>query len=77
MQRESAENLAPVRVIDAQFLETSWFGSRQMTQHLRSQGHVILTDAGIKVSMDGKGRWIDNVFIEGLWQLLKYECVYL
>ena len=27
--------------------------------------------------MDGKGRWIDNVFIERLWKYLKYECVYL
>ena len=27
--------------------------------------------------MDGKGRWIDNVFIERLWKSLKYECVYL
>lgn len=28
-------------------------------------------------SMDGKGRWMDNVFIERLWRSLKYECVYL
>ena len=27
--------------------------------------------------MDGKGRWMDNVFIERLWRGLKYECVYL
>lgn len=27
--------------------------------------------------MDGKGRWMDNVFIERLWHILKYECVYL
>ena len=27
--------------------------------------------------MDGRGRWIDNVFIERLWRSLKYECVYL
>ncbi len=33
--------------------------------------------AGIQISMDGKGRWIDNVFIERLWRSLKYECVYL
>jgi putative transposase len=31
----------------------------------------------IKVSMDGKGRAIDNIFIERLWRSLKYECVYL
>ena len=37
----------------------------------------VLLEAGIKVSMDGKGRWMDNVFIERLWRSLKYECVYL
>ena len=31
----------------------------------------------IRISMDGKGRWMDNVFIERLWLSLKYECVYL
>lgn len=36
-----------------------------------------LKDAGIKISMDGKGRWTDNVMIERLWRTLKYECVYL
>ena len=37
----------------------------------------VLLDANIQVSMDGKGRWMDNVFIERLWRSLKYECVYL
>ncbi len=37
----------------------------------------VLRDADIKISMDGKGRWMDNVFIERLWRSLKYECVYL
>jgi putative transposase len=37
----------------------------------------MLTDAGIRISMDGRGRWMDNVFIERLWRSLKYECVYL
>ena len=27
--------------------------------------------------MDGKGRWMDNIFIERLWRTLKYECIYL
>lgn len=197
---ESAENLALMREIDAQFLETPWYGSRQMTRHLRRQGHDlnrkrvrrlmikmglvavyqrpkttipnpehkirpyllremkidrpnqvwcadityipmhkgflylvavmdwatrkvlawrlsntmdvefciealeeamarygkpeifntdqgsqftgprftgVLTGAGIRVSMDGRGRWMDNVFIERLWRSLKYECVYI
>jgi len=34
-------------------------------------------DCGAKISMDGKGRWMDNVFIERLWRSLKYECIYL
>ena len=37
----------------------------------------ILIDHGIQVSMDGKGRAIDNVFIERLWRSLKYENIYL
>ena len=36
-----------------------------------------LSAAGIKISMDGRGRWMDNVFIERLWRSLKYEDVYL
>ena len=34
-------------------------------------------DAGIRISMDGRGRWMDDVFIERLWRSLKHECVYL
>ena len=37
----------------------------------------ILRDKGIRISMDGRGRWLDNVFIERLWRSLKYENVYL
>lgn len=36
-----------------------------------------LLAAGILISMDGKGRWVDNVMIERLWRSLKYECIYL
>jgi putative transposase len=36
-----------------------------------------LKDAVIRISMDGRGRWMDNVFIERLWRSLKYECVFL
>jgi putative transposase len=32
---------------------------------------------GTKISMDGKGRFLDNIFVERLWRSLKYECVYL
>lgn len=36
-----------------------------------------LSETGVKISMDGRGRWIDNRMIERLWRSLKYECVYL
>ena len=36
-----------------------------------------LEAAGVKVSMDGRGRGMDNIFIERLWRSLKYEAVYL
>jgi len=36
-----------------------------------------LENAGVKVSMDGTGRWMDNVFIERLWRSVKHEGVYL
>jgi putative transposase len=37
----------------------------------------VLDRAGIQISMDGRGRWMDNVFIERLWRSLKHEDVYL
>jgi len=37
----------------------------------------VLKGAGIQISMDGKGAWRDNVFVERLWRTIKYEEVYL
>jgi putative transposase len=37
----------------------------------------VLINAGVRISMDGRGRWMDNVFIERLWRSLKHEDVYL
>jgi len=37
---------------------------------------AVLKDAEIAISMDARGRWMDNVFIERLWRSLKYDCVY-
>jgi len=48
----------------AQFTSESWI------EEMKEQ-------TGMKISMDGKGRWVDNVFIERLWWSLKYEDVYL
>ena len=53
------------------------FNSDQGSQFTSVDFTDLLTEAGIRISMDGKGRWMDNVFIERLWRSLKYECVYL
>jgi putative transposase len=162
---ESKETLRLMRLLDEQFLETPWYGSRQMAWHLRRNGWCVgrhrvrrlmskmglapiltyipmrrgflylvvimdwfsrkvlawrlsntmdadfcvtaleeaiarfgkpeifntdqgsqftsfaftntLRDADIRISMDGRGRWMDNVFIVRLWRSLKYECVFL
>ena len=37
----------------------------------------MLKSHGIDISMDGKGRWVDNVLVERLWRSVKYEDVYL
>ena len=57
-------------------------GSSEQRDHQGSQFTSLeftgrLKDAEIKISMDGKGRYLDNIFIERLWRSLKYECVYL
>ncbi|HJO52184.1 IS3 family transposase [Sulfitobacter pontiacus] len=36
-----------------------------------------LRSANVRISMDGKGRFLDNIFVERLWRSLKYECIYL
>ena len=37
----------------------------------------LLLERGIRVSMDGKGRYLDNIFVERLWRSVKYDEVYL
>lgn len=53
------------------------FNTDQGSQFTSPRFTGILQQAGVRVSMDGRGRWMDNVFIERLWRSLKYECVYL
>ena len=53
------------------------FNTDQGSQFTSFEFTGLLKESGIKISMDGKGRWMDNVFIERLWRSLKYECVYL
>ena len=53
------------------------FNTDQGSQFTSGAWIDVLTDAKIKISMDGKGAWRDNRMIERLWRLLKYERVYL
>ena len=53
------------------------FNSDQGSQFTSDAFTGKLLDKGIRISMDGKGRWVDNVFIERLWRSLKYEEIYL
>jgi putative transposase len=53
------------------------FNSDQGSQFTSADFTAVLLEAGVKISMDGKGRCIDNVFVERLWRSLKYEDVYL
>ncbi|MBL1241980.1 MAG: transposase [OCS116 cluster bacterium] len=53
------------------------FNTDQDSQFTSWQWINTLKSANIKISMDGKGGYLDNIFIERLWRSLKYECVYL
>ena len=53
------------------------FNTDQGAQFTSSAFTKVLEDAGVRISMDGKGRWVDNVFVERLWRSLKYEEIYL
>lgn len=53
------------------------FNSDQGSQFTSDEFTDELKDAGVTISMDGKGRCMDNIFVERLWRSLKYEEVYL
>ena len=53
------------------------FNTDQGAQFTSEVWLQVLREARVQISMDGKGRWIDNVFIERLWRTVKYEEVYL
>jgi putative transposase len=61
----------------ARFGRPEIFNTDQGSQFTSLRFTGLLRDAGVRISMDGRGRWMDNVFIERLWRSLKYECVYL
>ena len=53
------------------------FNTDQGCQFTSAEWTGRLLNLGIKISMDGRGRWMDNVFIERLWRSVKYEEIYL
>ena len=60
---EALERYGPPEIVNSD--QGSQFTSVDFTD--------VLKEAGICISMDGKGRWMDNVFIERLWRSLKYD----
>jgi putative transposase len=61
----------------ARFGKPEIFNTDQGSQFTSTAFTGTLEAAGIRISMDGRGRWMDNVFIERLWRSLKHEEVYL
>jgi putative transposase len=55
----------------------SIFNSDQGVQFTSAAFTSVLTASGVRISMDGKGRYLDNIFIERLWRSLKYENIYI
>ena len=53
------------------------FNTDQGSQFTSDDFTKVLESRAIRISMDGKGRWVDNVFVERLWRNVKYEEVYL
>ena len=61
----------------ARFGRPEIFNPDQGSQFTSPRFTGMLQRAGVRISMEGRGRWLDNVLIERLWRSLKYECVYL
>jgi len=69
--------LDAVREAIMQYGRPEIFNTDQGCQFTSQEFTGLLKDQGIQISMDGKGCWRDNVFVERLWRSLKYEEVYL
>jgi putative transposase len=61
----------------ARFGTPEIFNTDQGSQFTSAAFTGTLAAAGVKISMDGRGRWMDNVFVERLWRSLKHEDIYL
>lgn len=74
---DSAFCVAAVEEALARYGRPEIFNTDQGAQFTSADFTGLLTQHGIQISMDGKGCWRDNIFIERLWRTLKYEEVYL
>ena len=61
----------------AAIIKPEIFNTDQGSQFTSIEFIKLLKGAGVSISMDGKGAWRDNVFIERLWRSIKYEEIYL
>ena len=61
----------------ARYATPEIFNTDQGSQFTSFDFTGVLKDADVAISMDGRGRYMDNIFIERLWRSLKYEAVYL
>jgi putative transposase len=61
----------------ARYAKPDIFNTDQGSQFTGTAFTGVLIHHGIAISMDGKGAWRDNVFVERLWRSIKYEEVYL
>ncbi|MBH5373156.1 transposase family protein [Bradyrhizobium sp. CNPSo 4016] len=61
----------------ARFGRPEIFNTDQGSQFTSAAFTGTLAAAGVRISMDGRDRWMDDVFIERLWRSLKYEDIYL
>ncbi|WP_353642688.1 IS3 family transposase [Mesorhizobium sp. WSM2239] len=74
---EAAFCIEAVEEALARYGKPDIFNTDQGSQFTSINFIKTLTDADVKISMDGKGAWRDNVFVERLWRTIKYEEVYL
>jgi len=74
---ETAFCIKAVKDAMARFGKPEIFNTDQGSQFTSIDFIKLLKDAEISISMDGKGAWRDNVFIERLWRSVKYEEIYL
>jgi putative transposase len=74
---DSAFCVAAVEEAIARYGRPDIFNTDQGAQFTSAAFTGLLHDHGIQISMDGRGCWRDNIFVERLWRTIKYEEVYL